>query len=393
MASNGIPEWLQAEKDLWTELRQRHTKSRIDLREVILEGRNLKQVQFQDHSLSFARFGGSHLTRCDFARSYLFRSDFIASKLERCELSKANLQESYFTRSTLTECKLNGADALGANFGAASLAHCNLSDARLAYANFQDADLSGSDLTHADLSRANLAGANLSNARIGYTNFSNVDLSTCQGLDTCEHIGPSALDHHTLVRSGPLPTNFLRGCGLSDLLIDYLPSIYSRPIEFYSCFISYSHADEKFAHRLHAQLQDQGIRCWLDRHQLLPGDDIYDQVQSGIKHWDKILLCCSESSLTSWWVDNEINMAFAKEQELMRTRKKKVIALIPLNLDGYLFDDRYSSGKKEQLVSRLAANFTDWEASDDRFNIEFERVLLAMRADAAARQLPPLSKL
>ena len=42
-------------------------------------------------------------------------------------------------------------------------------------------------------------------------------------------------------------------------------------------------------------LQSGGIRCWLDERQLLPGDDIYDMVDRGIRLWDKVLLCCSEA--------------------------------------------------------------------------------------------------
>jgi hypothetical protein len=52
-------------------------------------------------------------------------------------------------------------------------------------------------------------------------------------------------------------------------------------VEFYSCFISYAHEDKLFARGLHDALQARGVRCWLDEKQMLPGDDIYEQVDRG----------------------------------------------------------------------------------------------------------------
>jgi hypothetical protein len=75
----------------------------------------------------------------------------------------------------------------------------------------------------------------------------------------------------------------------------------------------------------------------------------------------------------------------------MKERGKKILALIPLNLDGYLFV--WEGGKATQVKSRLAADFTGWKRSNARFEREFEKLVRALRADEGGREAPPEAKL
>jgi hypothetical protein len=225
------------------------------------------------------------------------------------------------------------------------------------------------------------------------TIFGWTSLKTATGLESCNHRGPSVLDYHTLMNSGPLPPVFLRGCGLPDAYIIYVSSFWNQPFQFYSCFISYSHEDKSFARRLHDALQARGIRCWLDEHQIKAGDKIDRAVDEGIRLWDKVLLCCSKAALTSWWVDKEVEKALMKEERLSKERGKEILALIPLHLDGYMFKPDWQDWKQQHLITRMAPDFTGWDKDNAKFDAQLEKVIQALRADAAARQPPPKPRL
>ncbi len=127
-----------------------------------------------------------------------------------------------------------------------------------------------------------------------------------------------------------------------------------------SAFISYNSNDVQFAERLYTALQGRGVRCWWDKRDMAPGDIIDAGIQAGIKESDRILLCCSKNSLgDSAWVDAELEFAFERERKLHKASGSAKSVVIPLNLDGYLFDG-FEGPKGPQLRKRSAADFTQW---------------------------------
>jgi hypothetical protein len=70
-----------------------------------------------------------------------------------------------------------------------------------------------------------------------------------------------------------------------DSLIDYPPALIGvlEPIQFYSCFISYSTKDAALARRLHADLQSQHVRVWFAPEDLKIGDKIRTGIDESIR--------------------------------------------------------------------------------------------------------------
>lgn len=95
-----------------------------------------------------------------------------------------------------------------------------------------------------------------------------------------------------------------------------------------SIFISHSSIDKQIARRLTAELTRIGVRAWLDEREIKVGDDIIENIESGIRESDYLALVLTPKSVRSTWVTEELN-AFR-----IRQYSEKTGRVLPL-----LFED------------------------------------------------------
>ena len=229
------------------------------------------------------------------------------------------------------------------------------------------------DLREADLTGTRLNRTDLSRAILGRTTFGDVDLREVKGLETLWHLGPSTIGIDTIYRSqGHIPEIFLRQAGVPDSSIEYMRSLIIKPIDYYTCFISYSSKDQSFAERLHADLQNVGVHCWFATEDMKIGDKMRVRIDESIRMYDKLLLVLSEHSVSSHWVEQEVETALAKERE------GQPHMLFPIRLDETVMQ---MTGGWPALIrnTRHIGDFTRWKQHDD-YQQALERLLHNLQA-------------
>jgi hypothetical protein len=270
-----------------------------------------------------------------------------------------DFRDEDFRASVLRFSNLSGANLVGVDFGHADLHYADLSRANLAWA---------------DLTDANLTCTDFGGAIIGWTTFGAVDLSVAKGLANVIHQGPSTIGVDTLYLSGPggIPESFLRGAGIPQDFLDNLPpSLLGSPIQFYSCFISYSSNDDEFARRLHADLQAANVRIWFAPEDLRIGDRTRRVIHDTIRLYDKLLVVLTENSVGSDWVEEEVETALQKE------RRDKSTVLFPIRLDDAVMTTTKSW--PETIRDRNIGDFRDWK-NHDSYKKALDRLLRDLKA-------------
>lgn len=346
--NDGVAAWNEWRLDLAN--RTLRPFSTCLLRGVNLAGRDLRAANFSFGDLAGTSFKGADLRGATFHGSSVKDADFSNANLESADLSDCHLENASFIYARLKKANLRNAKLMGVVFR-----------------------------------RTDLSGVMLHGAICGETIFSDVDLSSADGLDEIVHSMASTIGIDVIFRTRLLPEEFLVGCGITDALIKNIPAIVAseEPIQFYSCFISYSHKDEEFAKRLFSRLRDEKLRVWYAPEDMKLGQKIHEQIESAIRVHDKLLLVLSEASMNSEWVKTEI--AHARQREVKEGKRVLFpISLVPFDaIRGWkAFDADTGKDMAREIREYLIGDFSDWK-DHDSFEKGFERLLKDLRAEAA----------
>ena len=367
--------------ETWNNWREEHPDiqpdlSGVDLWEATLSGADLSETILIEATLTRADLHEAGLSGAD-----LSGTDLSGADLTRAHLTLANLSGANLTRAHLSEAILNDANLSSTDLSGADLSYTDLTEANLMLANLRNANLMLANLRYANLSGADLSGAILKEADTGWTIFANVDLSAVKELETITHgSGPSTIGIDTIIRShGKIPEIFLRKAGVPQSIIEQIPALISslKPIEYYSCFISYSSKDDAFARRLHGDLQSHNVRCWFAPEDMKIGDKIRPRIDESIRSYDKLLLVLSEHSVASKWVEFEVEAAMDKEQE------GKPPVLFPVRVDDTVMEST-TAWAIHIKRTRHIGDFTHWKNHDD-FQKAFNRLIRDLKAEAPGR--------
>ena len=383
------------------DMREAHL-SRADLSGVALSMANVGDADLHDTKLDEADLIGADLHDVDLHEANLHEAD-----LRDANLHHANLHEADLSEADLSEADLSDADLSEANFGEARLRWTNLKGANLSGADFSMANLSGANLTGANLCGVDFTGANLCDASLGdanlclanfrgaelnmanlagaetfHTSFMNLDLRKVNGLEAINHRGPSEISISTLYRSrGQLSDAFMRGCGVPEEMIAHVRAISGKPLDYLSCIISHSTRDKKFVERLYADLQSQGIRCWLCPDTLKSNRYLDQHIDRTNQCCEKMVLIVSEVSMKGEWMKNTVIKGVQRELREGQRLLFPVSLVRESKLDEWDLTDQ-ESGRNlgRELRKNFIPSFYGWEHDNDLYNRELNQLVVALKS-------------
>lgn len=300
------------------------------------------------------------------------------------DLTWADLQGANLHGRDLSSTDFSNADLSGANLSRSNLSSSLFISADLSHADLHGSHLDSTKLRSANLSFANftasyLFNANFDNSTLLRTVFADVNFNGVLGLTSVQHLGPSEISISSIYKSeGRIPEVFLHGCGVPESFIVQIRALVAalQPIQFHSCFISYSTEDAELAQRIHTDLQSKGVRCWFAPEDMKIGDRFRRRIDEVIRVYDRLLLILSKDSVASSWVEKEVETAMESESEDDQRRT----VLFPVRVDDSVMEIK-TGWPADVRRTRHIGDFSRWRQRDE-YQKAFARLLDDLKASA-----------
>lgn len=142
-----------------------------------------------------------------------------------------------------------------------------------------------------------------------------------------------------------------------------------------SVFLSHSSKDKFFARKLAEGLTNRGVTVWIDEAELRIGDSLIDKISGAIQESDYVAAVLSHNSVSSNWVQKELQLAMTKEIG------GKQVVVLPIMIDRCEIPPF--------LADKLYADFTDV----DDFDAPMERLLHAIGVSIPTTTTPATAPL
>jgi hypothetical protein len=198
--------------------------------------------------------------------------------------------------------------------------------------------------------------------------FDNAIRRTGHAINTTQMTYAPKLHLYTNVVHGPYEGIF-SAFAAQNLLVE----IASEGEMYKTLFISYGGTDEAAASIINNYLKSRGIQTWFFPDDALPGQKLHQVMHDQVNKHDRVLLICSQQSLSRPGVLNEIEKTLERE-----AREGGSAILIPVTLDDFVYGDWAPTRKNlaEQVRSRVITKIDI--ASDKEREKQLEKLVKAL---------------
>ena len=161
----------------------------------------------------------------------------------------------------------------------------------------------------------------------------------------------------------------------------------------FDVFLSHNSVDKPWVSRLKENLEGYGVKVWLDRDEIRPGDLFAKALEEGLASSGAVALIVSPEAMASGWVEAEYYRALS-----LATNQQVRLQLIPVilrmaELPGFLADrswvDFREEGRYGESVARLVWGITGQKPEIEPLTALPEEIVPPVGMLPGGSRLPP----